>query len=108
MGVDPEVKTLTSGVKVANFSLATSSKYTNKETGEVVEDTEWHSITVWRELAGIVGKYLKKGDKVYLEGKLKTDVTEVEGVKRSYTSVICDNMVMLGGKKKEDSQQQKN
>lgn len=103
LGVDPEVKTLANGVKVANFSLATTSKYTNKSTGEKVEDTEWHRITMWRELAGVAESYLKKGDKVYLEGKLSTEVTETEGVKRYYTSVVCDQLVMLGGKKNEES-----
>ena len=71
LGKDPEVKYLDSGVAVANFSLATSESYKNKE-GERVNQTEWHNIVLWRGLAEVAEKWLKKGSSVYIEGKIKT------------------------------------
>jgi len=98
LGRDPEVKYLDSGVAVANFSLATSESYKNKE-GDRVNQTEWHNIVLWRGLAEIAEKYLKKGDSVYIEGKIKNRKWEdKEGVTRYTTEILCDNMTMLGGK----------
>ena len=97
LGIDPEVRTLESGVKVARLSVATSESYTNRE-GVKVEQTEWHSITLWRQLAEVAEKYLSKGNKVYIEGKLRTrSYTDKEGIEKYTTEIIADNMQMLGG-----------
>ena len=71
LGKDPEVRHLENGAVVANFSIATSETYMDKNTGQKVENTDWHDIVVWRGLAEVVEKYVKKGHKVYVEGKLK-------------------------------------
>ena len=103
LGKDPEVKYLDNGVAVANFSLATTENYKNKE-GEKVSQTEWHNIVLWRGLAEVAEKYLKKGASVYIEGKIKTRKWEdKEGNTRYNTEILADNMTMLGGKK--DSQE---
>lgn len=97
LGIDPEVRTLESGVKVCRLSIATSESYTNKE-GNRVEQTEWHSVTLWRGLAEIAEKYLTKGNKVYIEGKLRTrSYKDKDGVDRYSTEIVADNMQMLGG-----------
>ena len=72
LGKDPEVKHLDNGAVVCNFSIATSETYKDKNTGEKKTTTEWHNIVLWRGLAEVAEKYLKKGAKVYIEGKLKT------------------------------------
>ena len=72
LGKDPEVRHLENGAAVANFSIATSETYKYRKTGEKVSQTEWHNIVAWRGLAEIAERYLKKGHKVYIEGKLKT------------------------------------
>jgi len=96
LGKDPEVKYLDSGVAVANFSLATTENYRNKE-GEKVSQTEWHNIVLWRGLAEIAEKWLKKGSSVYIEGKIRTRRWEdKEGNARYTTEVLGDNMTMLG------------
>ena len=98
LGKDPEVRYLDNGVAVANFSLATTENYKNKN-GERVSQTEWHNVVLWRGLAEVAEKYLKKGASVYIEGKIKTRKWEdKEGVVRYSTEVLCDNMTMLGGK----------
>ena len=103
LGKDPEVKYLDNGVAVANFSLATTESYKNKE-GEKVSQTEWHNIVLWRGLAEVAEKYLKKGASVYIEGKIKTRKWEdKDGNTRYNTEILADNMTMLGGKK--DSQE---
>src|SRR5690554_314449 len=103
LGIDPEVRTLESGVKVCRLSLATSESYTNKE-GNRVEQTEWHSVTLWRGLAEIAEKYLAKGNKVYIEGKLRTrSYKDKDGVEKYSTEIVADNMQMLGGSSSGDS-----
>ena len=98
LGKDPEVKYLDNGVAVANFSLATTENYKNRE-GERVSQTEWHNIVLWRGLAEVAEKYLKKGANIYIEGKIKTRKWEdKEGVTRYSTEVLADNMTMLGGR----------
>jgi single-strand DNA-binding protein len=72
LGRDPEVRHLENGATVANFSIATSETYRDRETGEKREQTEWHNIVLWRGLADVAGKYVKKGDMIYVEGKLRT------------------------------------
>ncbi len=98
LGKDPEVRNLDSGVAVANFTLATSETYRDKTTGERKETTEWHNVVLWRGLAEIAQKYLRKGDMVYVEGKLRTRSWEKDGVTRYTTEVVADNMTMLSTK----------
>ena len=98
LGKDPEVRHLEGGVAVANFSLATSETYKDKN-GQKNEQTEWHNVVVWRGLAEVAEKYLKKGMTVYVEGKLRTrSWDDKEGNKRYTTEIVADNFVMLGKK----------
>lgn len=98
LGKDPEVRHLESGVAVANFTMATSETYKDRVTGERKEMTEWHNIVLWRGLAEVAEKYLKKGDMVYIEGRLRTRSWEKDGVTRYTTEVYGDNMTMLSGR----------
>lgn len=98
LGKDPEVRNLDNGAVVANFSMATSESYKDRTTGEKKEITEWHNIVLWRGLAEISQKYLRKGDMVYIEGKLRTRSWEKEGVTRYTTEIVADNMTMLSPK----------
>ena len=103
LGKDPEVRYLDNGVAVANFSLATTENYKNKE-GERVSQTEWHNIVLWRGLAEVAEKYLKKGASVYIEGKIKNRKWEdKEGKTRYNTEILADNMTMLGGKQSQEN-----
>lgn len=103
LGKDPEVRYLEGGTPVANFTLATSESYKDKN-GNKIEQTEWHNIVVWRGLAEVAEKYLRKGSMVYVEGKLRTrSWDDKDGVKRYSTEIIADNMTMLGGKKEENT-----
>ena len=97
LGKDPEVRHLENGTAVANFTLATSETYKDRNSGERVTQTEWHNVVLWRGLAEVAEKYLKKGNQVYVEGKLKTRSWEdKEGNTRYTTEVVGDNMTMLG------------
>ena len=103
LGKDPEVRYLEGGSPVANFSLATSEFYKDKN-GNRVETTDWHKIVAWRGLAEVASKFLKKGMQVYVEGKLKTKSwTDKDGTKQFSTEIVADNLVMLG-KREEGSQ----
>lgn len=96
LGADPEVRHLQNGAAVANFRIATSETYKDKQTGEKREQTEWHSIVAWRALAEIVEKYLRKGSKVYVEGKLRTrQWQDKDGNTRYTTEIHADEMTML-------------
>lgn len=97
LGKDPEVRHLENGATVANFSIATSETYKDRQTGEKREQTEWHNVVLWRGLADVAEKYVKKGDMIYVEGKLRTRSWEKDGVTRYTTEVVGDNMTMLGG-----------
>ncbi|MFA9409493.1 MAG: single-stranded DNA-binding protein, partial [Candidatus Dadabacteria bacterium] len=97
LGRDPEIRYTTGGQAVANFTLATTEKYTNK-AGEKQEDTEWHRIVAWGRLAEICGEYLSKGRMIYIEGSIKTRSWEdKEGNTRYTTEIVARNMQMLGG-----------
>lgn len=103
LGKDPEIRHLDNGVAVANFSLATTESYTNKQ-GERVNQTEWHNIVLWRGLADIAEKYLKKGNSVYIEGKIITRKWEdKDGNTRYSTDIVADKMTMLGSKQESSS-----
>lgn len=96
LGKDPEVRHLENGAVVANFPLATSETYTDKSTGQKVENTDWHDIVVWRGLADVVEKYVRKGTKVYVEGKLKKrSWQDKEGNTRYSTEVVADELTIL-------------
>jgi single-strand DNA-binding protein len=98
LGKDPEVRHLDNGRAVANFSLATSETYKNKQ-GERVTNTEWHNIVLWTPLAEIAEKFLKKGNQVYIEGKLTTrSWDDQDGNKRYTTEVVGREMTLLGGR----------
>ena len=103
LGKDPEVRYLDSGVAVANLSLATSENYKNKE-GERVTQTEWHDVVLWRGLAEVAEKYLKKGSSVYVEGKLRTNkwVDKDENT-RYKTEILADKLTMLGKSNSQES-----
>jgi single-strand DNA-binding protein len=88
---------------VGRFPIATSESYTSKQTGEKVTNTDWHNIVVRNKLAEICEKYLSKGDKVYLEGKLKNKQWEQDGVKRYSTEVVVTEMTMLSTKKNTEN-----
>ena len=97
LGSDPELRFTPSGIQVANFSLATTESWTDK-SGERQERAEWHRIVLWRRLAEIAGQYLKKGSKIYIEGKLQTRSWEDQnGQKRYTTEVVANSMEMLDG-----------
>ena len=99
LGQKPEIRYTKDGKPVASFSIATSESWKDKESGENREITEWHNITFFGKIAEVVGQYLDKGSKVYVEGKLKTDKWEDEsGNKRSATKVIGNSMQMLDSK----------
>ncbi|MGD0710608.1 MAG: single-stranded DNA-binding protein [Bacteroidales bacterium] len=104
LGKDPEVRSLENGTKVASFSLATTESYKNKE-GQKVDQTEWHNIVMWRGLAEVAEKYLKKGGQIYLEGKIRSrSWDDKEGNKRYTTEIIADTFTMLGSKREETPQ----
>ena len=95
LGGDPELKTLGSGAIVANFSVATSKKYKDKN-GNAKEDTEWHRVVVWNKLAQLCGEYLAKGRQVYIEGELRTRSWEKDGEKRYATEINALGIQFLG------------
>ena len=98
VGADPDVKYLEGGVAVARFSLATSEVYNNKN-GERVTQTEWHNIVLWRNLAQIAEKYVRKGMMLYIEGRIRTrSWDDQNGVKRYTTEIYGDNFQMLSRK----------
>jgi single-strand DNA-binding protein len=96
LGADPEVRHLQNGASVANFRLATSETYKDRQTGERREQTEWHNVVAWRGLAEITEKYLRKGSKVYVEGKLRTRKwQDKDGQDRYTTEIQADEMTLL-------------
>ncbi|WP_158753102.1 single-stranded DNA-binding protein [Dyella sp. S184] len=98
LGNDPEVRYTTSGTAIASLSIATSESWTDKQSGEKQERTEWHRVKMFGRLAEIAGEYLKKGRQVYIEGSLRTDkYTDKAGVEKYSTDIIASEMQMLGG-----------
>src|SRR5437016_208042 len=99
LGKDPEVKFIPGGTAVAKFSLATNERFKDK-AGEWQDRTEWHNIVAWQRLAEIVGEYVKKGSKVYIEGRLQTSSWEDKqsGEKKYRTEIIAHDLVLLGGR----------
>lgn len=102
LGKDPEVRYLEGGTAVAKFTLATSENYKDKITGERKTLTEWHNIVVWRGLAEVAEKYLKKGSQIYIEGKLRSrQWQDKDGINRYTTEIVADTMQMIG--KRDDT-----
>ena len=94
---DPETRTTPSGVNVCQIGVATSYVYTNQQTGQKVEQTEFHNVVLWRKLGEIAQQYLKKGTQVFIEGRLQTRSWQAQdGSKRNRTEIVADNMIMLG------------
>lgn len=107
VGADPEVRTLESGVKTARVRLATSERFYNRETKESTDHTEWHTITLWRNLADVVDRYVRKGSQIYIEGRLRTrEWTDQAGNKRYTTEVLADEMKLLGRRAEGGAEQQ--
>jgi single-strand DNA-binding protein len=103
LGKDPEIKTFEGGNSLARFPIATSESYNNR-AGEKVTQTEWHTVVLRTGLAGVAEKYLKKGDQVFIEGKIKTRSWEDQQGERKYvTEIHGDNMTMLGSPKQEQN-----
>ena len=99
VGKDPEVRFTQDGSAICNISVATSSSWKDKTTGEKREETEWHKVVFYKRLAEIAGEYLRKGRSVYIEGRLKTRKWQnKEGVDQYTTEVVADQMQMLGGR----------
>ena len=98
LGADPETRYSAGGAAITSIRIATSEAWKDKQTGEQQERTEWHRVKFFGRLAEIAGEYLKKGSQVYIEGKLRTEEWEKDGVKRYSTDVIADEMQMLGGR----------
>lgn len=103
LGRDPEMRYMPNGDPVASFSIATDEGYKDKTTGQKVDRAEWHRIEVFGKLAEISGEYLTKGSKVYVEGKLKTDEYEKDGIKRYSTKIKAFSMTMLTPKSQQGS-----
>lgn len=98
LGKEPDTKTFAGGGSVCNISVATSERWKDKATGQMQEETEWHRVVMFNKLAEIADRYLVKGSKVYIEGKLKTRKwTDSAGVDRYSTEIVASEMQMLGG-----------
>ncbi|RUL76684.1 single-stranded DNA-binding protein [Dyella choica] len=98
LGADPEVRYTAGGTAIASLSVATSEQWTDKQSGQKQERTEWHRVKLFGRLAEIAGEYLKKGRQVYVEGSLRTDkYTDKQGVERYSTDIIASDLQMLGG-----------
>jgi len=98
LGMNPEIKTLDSGNKLAKFSLATNDSYTNAK-GEKIDETEWHNVIAWNKTAELIESYLEKGKEVAIEGKLTTrSWDDDKGIKRYITEVVCNEVLFLGKK----------
>lgn len=99
-GRDPEIRYLPSGQAVANVSIATSTRRKDKNSGEMVEETQWHRVTFYDRLAEIAGEYVKKGRPIYVEGRLKygSYVDKTSGVEKNTVDIIATELQLLGGR----------
>jgi single-strand DNA-binding protein len=98
-GRDPEIRYMPSGGAVANISIATTSKRKDKNSGEMIEDTQWHRVQFFDRLAEIVGEYVKKGSPLYVEGRLKYGkYTDKDGIERNTVDIVATEMQLLGGR----------
>lgn len=107
VGKDPEVRYTTAGEAIANLTIATSSKWKDKQTGELKEQTEWHRVVLYKRLAEIASEYVTKGSKVYVDGQLVTRKwTDKDGIERYTTEIRGNNLILLGGRTGEGRQQE--
>lgn len=103
VGADPEVRTLETGVKVATVNLATTERIYNRQTQETKEHTEWHRITLWRNMAETADKFIRKGSQIFVEGRIRTrEWTDDAGNKRYSMEIVADELKLLG--RRPDSQ----
>ncbi|MCD8072831.1 MAG: single-stranded DNA-binding protein, partial [Alistipes sp.] len=97
VGTDPEIRTLESGVKVARVRLATTERIYNRQSQEARDHTEWHTVTLWRNLADTADRFVKKGSQIYIEGKIRSNEwTDQSGAKRYGIEILADDMKLLG------------
>lgn len=97
VGADPEIRTLETGTKVARLRLATTERIFNRQTQETKEHTEWHTVVLWRGLADVADKYVRKGSQIYIEGSLRSNEwTDKEGNKRYGVEIVGNEMKLLG------------
>jgi single-strand DNA-binding protein len=104
VGQDPEVRTLETGVKVARLRLATTERIFNRQTNETTEYTEWHTITLWRGLAEVADKYVRKGSQIYVEGRIRSREWEKDGAKHYAIEIVADEMKLLGRRQDNPAQ----
>ena len=104
VGMDPEVRSLESGVKVARLRLATTERIFNRQTNESTDHTEWHTVTLWRGLADVADKFVRKGSQIYIEGRLRSREWDKDGVKHTAVEIVADEMKLLG--RRTDAPQQ--
>lgn len=103
-GRDPEIRYMPDGKAVANVSIATTTRRKDKNTGESIEETQWHRVTFYERLAEIAGEYVKKGKSIYVEGRLKYgDYTDKDGVKKYTTDIIATELQLLGARDEQES-----
>ncbi|MDO4697004.1 MAG: single-stranded DNA-binding protein [Neisseria sp.] len=106
LGRDPEVRYMPNGEAVCNFSIATSESWTDRQSGQKVDRTEWHNITMYRRLAEIAGQYLKKGSQVYIEGRIQSrKYTGKDGIERTAYDIVANEMKMLGSRQNSSGAQ---
>ena len=106
LGLDPETRYTPEGKQVTRFRMAVNRVFKNRE-GESIEDTQWFNIEAWSGLAKVIEEYLQSGDRVYIEGRLRTDVYQKDGETKYFTKVVVNELIMLGGGKRggEDSEE---
>lgn len=101
---DPEMRSTPAGANVTQIGIATNYVYTNQQSGQKVEQVEYHNIVLWRKLAEIANQYLRKGQRVYIEGRLQTRSWDAQdGTKKNRTEIVADNMIMLDGGRGDNS-----
>lgn len=99
VGADPEIRTLETGVKMARIRIATTERIYNRESQEAREHTEWHSIVLWRNLADVADRFVRKGSQIYIEGRLRSrEWTDQQNVKRYSIEIVADDLKLLGRK----------
>ncbi len=97
VGADPEVRTIESGVKVARLRLATSERILNRQSGELKEHTEWHTVILWREKADVADRYIRKGSQIYIEGSLRSrEWMTKDNIKQSTVEIVANDLKLLG------------